>query len=111
MPYPKNLSTAESVESIIRSQGAVPATVALMHGKVHVGLSATQLAEIADPAIALENKVKVSRRDLGAALASGVYGGTTVAGTMILANAVGIDCFVTGGIGGVHRGGENSKAP
>lgn len=109
MPYPANLETAQSVESIIRQQGATPATIALMHGKVHVGLSPAQLSEIADPAIKAEDKVKVSRRDMGAALAFGVYGGTTVAGTMILARAVGIDCFVTGGIGGVHRGGENSE--
>lgn len=106
MPYPANAETAASLETIIRGHGVVPATIALMDGKVQVGLSDAQLEELANAP--RTESCKVSRRDLGAALCLKRYGGTTVAGTMILANSVGIQHFVTGGIGGVHRGAENS---
>ena len=108
MPHPTNLSTAISLEGIIRSHSSIPATIALLDGKVHVGLSKAQLARLADPANG-ENAVKVSRRDIGATLAMRRMGGTTVAGTMFVASSVGIQVFVTGGIGGVHRGAESSE--
>ncbi|ORY29537.1 Indigoidine synthase A like protein-domain-containing protein [Naematelia encephala] len=106
MPYPTNLTCAQSVESIIRTNSAIPATIALIDGKVHVGLSTSQLEQLADPD--LSGAIKVSRRDIGAVLARRLVGGTTVAGTMVVASSVGIGVFVTGGIGGVHRGAENS---
>lgn len=106
MPYPANLTTASSLESIIRSNSCIPATIALLSGRVHIGLTEAQLGYLSDTSKA--EAVKVSRRDLGAAVALGKDGGTTVAGTMVLAHSVGIKTFVTGGIGGVHRGAENS---
>lgn len=108
MPHPVNLTTAQSLESILRSSGATPATVALLDGKVHIGLSQQQLEQLADPEV--KNKVKTSRRDLAPALSKRLIGGTTVAGTMYLAQSVGVDMFVTGGIGGAHRGSENSES-
>ncbi|CAK9786522.1 hypothetical protein CC85DRAFT_306969 [Cutaneotrichosporon oleaginosum] len=109
MPFPTNLTTAQSVESIIRAHGAIPATIALLDGRVRVGLSDAELTALADPATPrAEPAVKVSRRDLAPALAFKRAGGTTVAGTMVIAASAGIDSFVTGGIGGVHRGAESS---
>ncbi|WVQ83589.1 hypothetical protein IAT38_005730 [Cryptococcus sp. DSM 104549] len=109
MPHPTNLTTAQSLESIIRGSSVTPATVALLRGKIHVGLTAKELEELADPSSEMaKGAVKVSRRDLGAALALGKTGGTTVAGTMFVASSVGVKVFVTGGIGGVHRGAESS---
>ncbi|KIR26025.1 indigoidine synthase A family protein [Cryptococcus deuterogattii LA55] len=109
MPHPVNLETAQSAESIIRASSAVPATIAIIDGKIHVGLSSRQLEEIADVKSGLgKGSVKVSRRDLAPTLALKRTGGTTVAGTMYVASSVGIHVFVTGGIGGVHRGAENS---
>jgi len=99
LPRPDNLHLAQSLEKIIYEQGAVPATIGLIAGKVHVGLSAEQLAYLAD----VEGARKISRRDFGAALARGENGGTTVAGTLIAARLAGIRVFATGGIGGVHR--------
>lgn len=111
MPHPINLETAQSVESIIRASSAVPATIAIINGKIHVGLSSRQLDGIADVRSGLgKGSVKVSRRDLAPTLALKRTGGTTVAGTMYIANSVGIHVFVTGGIGGVHRGAENSMS-
>jgi pseudouridine-5'-phosphate glycosidase/pseudouridine kinase len=107
MPHPTNLTTAQSLESILRSQSVTPATIAILDSKIHIGLSTSQLERLADPE--LSDAVKVSRRDIGACLAKGLVGGTTVAGTMVLGRSVGIGCFVTGGIGGVHRGAENSE--
>ncbi|WVQ73821.1 hypothetical protein IAR50_003402 [Cryptococcus sp. DSM 104548] len=109
MPPPVNLSTAQSLESIIRSHSAIPATVAIIDGVIHVGLTSKQLEQIAD----IESEkgkgaVKISRRDLAPALALKKTGGTTVAGTMYIASGLGIKVFVTGGIGGAHRGSENS---
>lgn len=110
MPYPTNLETARSVEALVRENGAVPATIALLDGKVRVGLSDSELTALADPATPRDApSVKVSRRDLAPALAFRRAGGTTVAGTMVVAQSAGIDAFVTGGIGGVHRGAESSQ--
>ncbi|NJP36632.1 pseudouridine-5'-phosphate glycosidase [Alkalicoccus luteus] len=104
MPYPENINTALSVERIIRNQGAVPATIAIMHGEIRVGLTEEELNELAGA----KEVEKVSRRDLPVVLANRAYGSTTVAATMICAEMAGIDVFVTGGIGGVHRMGETS---
>jgi pseudouridine-5'-phosphate glycosidase len=104
MPYPKNVETAREVEQIIRAAGAVPATIAIIGGKICIGLGVEQLELLG----ASPNAMKVSRRDLPFAVASGRLGATTVAATMICAALAGIDVFVTGGIGGVHRGAETS---
>ncbi|WWD16726.1 hypothetical protein CI109_101157 [Kwoniella shandongensis] len=109
MPNPTNLTTAQSLERIIRSKSVVPATIALIKGRIHVGLSDSQLTELSDPQSEIaRGGVKVSRRDLGPAIALGKTGGTTVAGTMYVGSSLGIKVFVTGGIGGVHRGAESS---
>ncbi|WP_176053956.1 pseudouridine-5'-phosphate glycosidase [Paraburkholderia caribensis] len=100
MPYPQNVRTAREVEAVIRDSGAQPATIALIGGRIRIGLSEDELELIARS----DNVHKVSRRDLPAVLASGGLGATTVAGTMICAALAGIEVFVTGGIGGVHRG-------
>jgi pseudouridine-5'-phosphate glycosidase len=100
MPWPENVRTAREVEDAIRSCGAEPATIAVMGGRIRIGLSDEEL-----DAIGRSRDVrKVSRRDLPAVLAGGETGATTVAATMICAALAGIDVFVTGGIGGVHRG-------
>ena len=105
MPFPANLDTAREVESIVRAQGAVPATVAVVDGKLQVGCSEAILHRLAS-----ESGVsKVSRRDLPVVLAHGSLGATTVSGTLIGAGLAGIGVFVTGGIGGVHRGHQASK--
>jgi len=102
MPWPKNAETARLVEADIRAQGAVPATVAALDGKLHIGLSEGMLERLAEATDAM----KCSRADLAIALASGRTGSTTVAATMMAAHAAGIAVFATGGIGGVHRGAE-----
>ena len=100
MPYPANLETAQAVEAIVREEGAVPATVAVVDGAVQVGCDAATLERLAsEPGVA-----KVSRRDMPVVLAKGTLGATTVSGTLIGAGLAGIPVFVTGGIGGVHRG-------
>ena len=104
MPYPENVRTAREVESVIRGMGAEPATIAVIDGRIRIGLSDEELELLGRSGTAL----KVSRRDLPAVLASGGLGATTVAGTMICAALAGIEVFVTGGIGGVHRGAETS---
>jgi pseudouridine-5'-phosphate glycosidase len=104
MPYPQNVQTAREVEQVIRDAGAVPATIALIGGKICIGLSDAQLEQLGTASDA----VKVSRRDLAYVLSQGLLGATTVAATMICARMAGIDVFVTGGIGGVHRGAETS---
>lgn len=102
MPYPQNIEMAKDVEQIIRDNGAVPATIGIMNGKIKIGLSESELEEFAtNPSVE-----KVSRRDLPYILASGKIGATTVAATMIAADLAGIRMFATGGIGGVHREGE-----
>jgi len=102
MPYPQNIEMARETEKIIRDNGATPATIAVIDGRIQVGLSAQQLELLATA----KNVAKVSRRDLALILAKGTLGATTVATTMIGAHLAGIDVFVTGGIGGVHRGYE-----
>jgi pseudouridine-5'-phosphate glycosidase len=100
MPHPANVETALAVEAEIRAGGATPATIAVVGGKLAIGLTPPQIEALARA----EGVVKCSRRDLGLVLASGQTGATTVAGTMIAAHLAGIRVFVTGGIGGVHRG-------
>jgi pseudouridine-5'-phosphate glycosidase len=104
MPYPQNLETARSVEAQVRLAGAVPATIAVMAGRIHIGLDAPQLEALAQT----QDALKLSRADLAACLALGRTGATTVAATMICAHLAGISVFATGGIGGVHRGAEQS---
>ncbi len=104
MPYPVNVETARTVEGIVREHGAVPATIAILGGEIRVGLDQRALDRLASAG----DVVKVSRRDLGAVIASGRTGATTVAATMIVAARAGIGVFVTGGIGGVHRGAEHT---
>jgi len=106
MPYPQNYEFAKGVEKIIRDQGAIPATMAVINGRMKAGLTEEELL------LMCENKdnhvAKLSRRDLPIAIAMGKTGATTVATTMILANLAGIKIFATGGIGGVHRGAEKT---
>ena len=104
MPYPQNVHTAREVEQIIRDAGAVPATIAIIGGKICIGLSPEQLQLLGSSPDAM----KVSRRDLAYVLSQKRLGATTVAATMICAQLAGIEVFVTGGIGGVHRGAETS---
>lgn len=104
MPYPENLEFAAKVEEIVRKEGAVPATMALINGKIKVGLSKKDLETMCKA----ENVGKVSRRDFAVYLAEKKTGATTVASTMMCAAAAGIKVFATGGIGGVHRGGEDT---
>lgn len=102
MPYPENVETAREVENIIREQGATPATIAIMDGKIKIGLSDEELELFGKS----EGVEKVSRRDLPEIVASKKLGATTVAATMICAELANIKIFATGGIGGVHRGAE-----
>lgn len=104
MPYPQNLETARAVEAEVRAHGAVPATIAVMEGQIHVGLEDAALERLAQA----KGVAKLSRADLAVCLASGGIGATTVAATMICAARAGIDVFATGGIGGVHMGAEDS---
>lgn len=106
MPYPLNLETALKCEQNIRAAGAIPATIGMLSGQIHIGLDKPQLDRLADPLNT--NKVKLSRRDLAPAMAQRIDGGTTIAGTMVLADLAGIKVFATGGLGGVHRNGETS---
>ena len=107
LPYPANLQTALAIEQAVRDQGAVPATTAFLDGTAHVGLDKAQLERLAEVG---PQATKTSRRDVSSVLAAGrgSVGATTVSGTMILAHLAGIAVFGTGGIGGVHRGGEES---
>ncbi|MGJ7911960.1 pseudouridine-5'-phosphate glycosidase [Neobacillus sp. LXY-1] len=104
MPYPQNVQTAREVEQIIRDNGAVPATIALVDGKIKIGLSDEELEMFGKST----DVAKASRRDLAYLLATKKMGATTVAATMICAELAGIKIFVTGGIGGVHRGAETT---
>jgi pseudouridine-5'-phosphate glycosidase len=104
MPWPRNLETARRLEAAIRAEGAVPATIAVLDGRIRVGLPDGDLERLATA----RGLAKLSRRDLAAAVATGGSGATTVAATMIGAALAGIAVFATGGIGGVHRGGEVS---
>lgn len=104
MPYPKNVETAKAVEDVIRKNGVIPATVAIIGGRIKVGLTDEEIEYIAKA----PNVVKVSRRDYPIVISQKLDGATTVAGTMIAAQMAGIRMFVTGGIGGVHRGAGES---
>ena len=104
MPFPQNLETALEVESIIRKEGAIPATIAVLDGRIKIGLSNMELKQFAQGT----KTAKVSSRDLPLVLSQKQDGGTTVSATMICARMAGISIFVTGGIGGVHRGSEKT---
>ena len=102
LPYPINIEVARSMEAVIRAEGAIPATVAILDGKIRVGLTQDEIAYLGTA----QDILKVSRRDLAIALATRQPGATTVAGTMLCASMAGIRFFATGGIGGVHRGAQ-----
>ena len=104
MPYPKNVETALRVEKVIRDNGAIPATIGIIDGVAIVGMTPEQIEEFGKK----EGITKVSRRDLPVIYAKRMWGATTVAATMIIAKQAGIEVFVTGGIGGVHRGAERT---
>ncbi|MEE0797246.1 MAG: pseudouridine-5'-phosphate glycosidase [Anaerovoracaceae bacterium] len=104
MPYPKNVETALAVEDVIRGNGAVPATIGILNGRIKIGMTKEEIEYMAHA----ENVMKVSRRDLPLVISRKMDGATTVAGTMIAAHMAGIRLFVTGGIGGVHRGAGES---
>ena len=104
MPYPQSIEVARQVEGDIREAGAVPATIAVMGGTLHIGLDAEQLSRLAQT----KGVAKLSRADMAACIATGGTGATTVAATMIAAQLAGIHVFATGGIGGVHKGAEDS---
>lgn len=104
MPFPQNVEMARSVEDAIRQGGAVPATIAIMDGQIHIGLSPEALDRLGQTPHAM----KLSRADLAVGITSGKIGATTVAATMICAQLAGIEVFATGGIGGVHRGADTS---
>ena len=104
MPYPKNVETALKVEEVIRSHGAVPATIGIIDGEPIVGMTPDEIEEFGKR----KGVLKVSRRDLPVVYAKKLWGATTVATTMIIANQAGIEVFVTGGIGGVHRGAQET---
>lgn len=104
LPHPTNIATALEVEQIIRDEGCVPATIAILKGRIKIGLSQSEIESLG---VATDIR-KTSRRDLPGVIATGASGSTTVATTMFCAARAGIPIFVTGGIGGVHRGGEDS---
>lgn len=105
MPYPQNVETALKVEEIVRNNGAIPATIAILNGKLKVGLSKDEIDYLGKKGLEC---TKASRRDIPFILAKGLDGATTVASTMIIAEMAGIKVFATGGIGGVHRGAETT---
>ncbi len=104
MPWPRNFETALEVEQTVRNNGAVPATMAVLGGHLHAGMTKDALEDLAQAS----DVAKLSRADLAAAMALGQTGATTVAATMIMARLAGISVFATGGIGGVHRGADES---
>jgi pseudouridine-5'-phosphate glycosidase len=104
MPYPANLETALAVEDVVRENGAVPATIAVIDGELRAGLERAELEALAQA----KGVVKASGRDLAVAMVRKQSAGTTVSATMLLADLAGIDIFATGGVGGVHRGAEQS---
>jgi len=104
MPYPENLECARACETVIRENGAVPATVAILDGRIKIGLTGKQLESFA----VSKDIIKCSRRDLPNMIAKGLNGAATVSATMIMASLAGIRFFATGGIGGVHRGAQDS---
>lgn len=104
MPYPRNVETALKVEGIIRENGAIPATIAILNGRLKVGLTKDEIEYLGKT----KNVVKTSRRDIPFIIANKIDGATTVASTMIIASLAGIKVFATGGIGGVHRGAQQT---
>lgn len=104
MPYPANVETARKVEQLVRDRGAVPATIAILDGKLKAGLSDEEIEYLGQA----KDVIKASRRDIPYIVAQGKNGGTTVGATMIIADLAGIKVFATGGIGGVHRGAEKT---
>ncbi len=104
MPYPKNVETALSVEKVIRDAGAIPATIGIIDGEIIIGMTPDQIEDFGKK----KGIAKVSKRDLPIVVAKKLYGATTVSATMLCAKMAGIDIFVTGGIGGVHRGAEST---
>ncbi len=104
LPYPDNIEVARAMEAAIRVEGAIPATVAILDGKIRIGLTQDEISYLGTA----QDILKVSRRDLAVALATCQAGATTVAGTMLCASMAGIRFFATGGIGGVHRGAETT---
>ena len=107
LPYPENLQLAQNMERTVREQNATPATIALLDGKVYIGLNTAQLEQLAQG----KEVRKVSVRDFAPAVVQKAMGGTTVAGTLAAAHTAGLRVFATGGIGGVHRAGEGSNHP
>jgi pseudouridylate synthase len=107
LPYPQNLQLAHDMERIVRRAGAIPATIAVINGKVKAGLTDDELSQLAQSRTA----IKVSRRDMAAAIVKKASGGTTVAGTMLVCERLGVRVFATGGIGGVHRGNPTDISP
>ena len=105
LPYPRNVETWGTMKEAVRGEGAAPATIGILDGRIHVGLSGAQIERLARGG---PDVLKVSRRDLGFAASRGLDGGTTVAATMICASMAGIPVMATGGIGGVHRGAETT---
>jgi len=104
MPYPRNVETALKVEEIVRENGAVPATIAILNGRLKVGLSREEIEILGSG----KNVIKTSRRDIPFIIANKADGATTVASTMIIAELAGVKIFATGGIGGVHRGAQET---
>lgn len=104
MPFPQNVDTARAVEAVVRDEGAVPATIAVMDGRLRIGLTGEELDRLGRA----KGVRKLSRADLAVCIARGETGATTVAATMIAAHLAGIEVFATGGTGGVHRGAEES---
>lgn len=105
MPYPQNVETALNVEKIVRENGAIPATIAILGGRLKAGLTTDEITYLGKTGV---NVTKASRRDLPVLVAKGMDGATTVTTTMIIAHMAGINIFATGGIGGVHRGAETT---
>jgi len=105
LPYPRNVETWETMEDAVRTEGALPATIGVVEGRIRVGLGRAEIERLARGG---PDVLKVSRRDLGFAVSRGLDGGTTVAATMICAAMAGIPVMATGGIGGVHRGAETT---
>ncbi len=104
MPYPKNVETARAVEKAIREEGVIPATIGIIEGEIHVGMDDDELEEFGKR----KGVLKISKRDLPICVAKKMWGATTVSATMLVAEMAGIKVFVTGGIGGVHRGAETT---
>ena len=104
MPFPKNVDTALLVENTVRANDAIPVTIAIIKGRIKIGLTSEEINFLATD----NNVKKISRRDLGIAVSQKLSGSTTVASTMIIANLAKITVFATGGIGGVHRGAEKT---